>query len=321
LLLSLAAHVVVALLIWRAPRWQPAAPLNDTLEIDVFLPPPATETLGPPAPPPAAESPAGPADGSRSRSRPRPAPPVAPPPAGTPDRPVAPAGTNPSWLRMRSPVESSSLLRTPPVAEAPAAPARDSLGLPIVPLPDVIHHPIEKRAQGNTRTSTGLGVKVDAEGGIAFKDPGGFDLNHLAERMAGNDSYSHEKRRVAAATFEERFCLAEAAALQRQHDGLFHLKGRLEKLMQLQGLSGAQRREILFEMWDECLDGAADGQPDFGAAARATILAFIRRAMPAGSGAAFTPAELTALNLRRVSRSLFDPYGTLGRPDAGAAPR
>jgi hypothetical protein len=223
---------------------------------------------------------------------------------------------------MRSPGESSPLLRHAPVAEAPpTAPARDSLGLPIIPLPDVVHHPIEKRTQGNTRTGTGLGVKVDAEGGIAFKDPGGFDLNDLAERIAGNDSYSHEKRRVAEATFEERFCLAEEAALRRQRDGLFHLKGRLEKLMQLQGMSGAQRREILFEMWDECLDGAADGQPDLGAAARATIVAFIRRAMPAGSGAAYTPAELTALNLRRVSRALFDPYGTLTRPDAGAAPR
>jgi hypothetical protein len=219
---------------------------------------------------------------------------------------------------MRSPVASAPLYRAPSDGQPPPAPARDSLGLPIIPLPDVIHHPIEKRTQGNTSTGTGLGVKVDAEGGIAFKDPAGFDLNHLAERMAGNDSYSHEKRRMAEATFEDRFCLAKEAVLRRQHEGLFHLKDRLSGLMQLPGLTAAQRREIIFEMWDECLDGAAEGQPDLGAAARASILAFIRRAIPAGSGDAYTAAELTALNLRRVSRSLFDPYGTLTRPDAGA---
>lgn len=217
---------------------------------------------------------------------------------------------------MRSPVESTPLTRMPPGERLPSGPPRDSMGLPLIPLPDVVFNPIAERAQGKRETGTGLGVAVDAEGGMRFREPLP-DLTALAERVAGNDPFSHEKRKVAEATFEERLCLAREAALRRQQAGLFHLKERLEHVNQLPNLSGSEKRELLFDMWDECVEGAADGQPDLGAAARASIVAFIRRVFPAGSPQAFTPAELATLNRRRVSRPPFDPYAP-SRPDAGA---
>jgi hypothetical protein len=341
LLLSLAAHGLFIALIWRAPSLTSPAPLaGDLLEIDVRLLEPPAEHL-PPAPPVApAPPPAAPPDEGRAaapapespRARPRPdrrktgerqpATGAPPPTAAGPPAPEAPKRTK-FWLRMRSPVESTPLVQLPPGEQAPTGPPRDELGLPFIPLPDVIHHPIGEQVQGSKRTGTGLQVNVDREGRVAFKDPSGLDVNAMAEQIAGSDPYAFEKRRVAEATFEDRLCLAQEAALRRKQEGLFHLKDRLERLMQLPGLSPAARREMVFEMWDECLDDrpAADDtvpHPDLGAAARASILAFIRRVFPPGSPDAFTPAELATLNQRRLSRSPFAPYNTAPTPDAGA---
>jgi hypothetical protein len=208
----------------------------------------------------------------------------------------------------------------------PGPPLKNAWGLPNIPLPDVVHHPISKQVQGGRTTSSGLGVKVGGDGAIAFKDPAAaqlaplgarFDLNDVTERLAGNDPYAREKRQIAEATFEDRLCLAEEAAWRRKQEGMYYLKERLERLLVTPGLTSARRREIVFDMWDECVDDHADGQPNLGAAARAGIIAFIRRAFPAGSADAYTPAEIASLNERRVSRSPFDPYATARAPDAG----
>jgi hypothetical protein len=188
-------------------------------------------------------------------------------------------------------------------------------------------------------TPSGLGVRVKPDGTLSFSDPGTvrnvkpsvfpsglagvsgtFDVNDALARASGNDPYAYEKRKIAQATFEDRLCLAEAADRQRKQEGLLHLKDQLQSLRELPGLSGTRRREILFDLWNECVEEGADGQPNLAAAARATIIAFIRRAFPPGSPEAFTPTEIVALNRRRSSRSPFDPYGTLARsaPDAGA---
>jgi hypothetical protein len=314
--LSAALHAVLVGVILRAgPSGLPRS-AEDVLEIE--LRPAPAPVLPEPAAPASAEVPPAP----RSREgHPR------PPPGGAGARraPTAaplvgaqPAAREPVrsrfWLRMRSPVEAMPLVRAPAGEAAPSGPPRDELGLPYNPPPDVIHHPIGEQVQGNTRTGTGVAVRVDSEGGIRFRDPPIPDLNTVAERIAGNDPFSFEKARIAAATFEERLCLAKEAARRRLQDGAFHLKERLDHLRELPGLSTAQRREIAFEMWDECLEDRSDG-PDLYAAARATIVAFIRRAFPPGSPDAYTSAELATLNRRRVSRAPFDPYATA---DAGA---
>jgi hypothetical protein len=340
---SLAAHALLVAMLWRLPWAQVSGPsLRDAIEVDVRLATdPAFQTPGtvhdPGASAPAA--PRSPAAREVARWIDRT---TRPPRAVGRDRKPtstsAAAGehrANPFFLRMRSPVEASPLTRAPPGTE-PADAARPS-GLPFLPPPDVIHHPLTPQVQGGRTTSSGLGVKVGSDGAISFRDPkfvqdvkpglgvlpgmvglgGRFDINDLTERAAGNDPYAYEKRKIAEATFEERLCLAQQAALARKQEGLFHLKDRLEKLLHLPGLTAARRREIVFEWWDECVDDTADNQPNLGAAARATILVFIRRVFPPESPDAYTPAELAALNGRRVSRGAFDPYDTGRTPDAG----
>ena len=55
----------------------------------------------------------------------------------------------------------------------------------------------------------------------------------------------------------------------------------------------ADRRKLLFALWDECADD------ENGAAARATIIEFVRARLPRGAADGYTEAELDELNRGR----------------------
>lgn len=136
---------------------------------------------------------------------------------------------------------------------------------------------------------------------------GKFDLNDSVLRALGGKPYRYEQGRLAESTREERICQMLEADRRDRRQALFELKGRLNALVAQPDMTLAQQHTLLFELWDECLEGnEADSQ---GAAARATIEAFIRERMPAEGTKAYTTAELAMLNRRRTSKASFDPYG------------
>jgi hypothetical protein len=88
-----------------------------------------------------------------------------------------------------------------------------------------------------------------------------------------------------------------------------------------------EKRRIVFQKWDDCVDAGPD-RPAFAEAAadelatlraeaaenaRRTIEAFVRRHAPAGSQRAFAAAELERLNAKRRSAVRFDPYAEVAR--------
>ena len=70
----------------------------------------------------------------------------------------------------------------------------------------------------------------------------------------------------------------------------------------------AYRRQLLFELWDECLDEGPDDLVLASTQARRTIEAFVRKRLPRGSADAFSDGELEQLNVRRESKEAFRPY-------------
>jgi hypothetical protein len=70
--------------------------------------------------------------------------------------------------------------------------------------------------------------------------------------------------------------------------------------------STVQRKQALFEMWDECAETGTDELIAGGTAARKMIVGFIKGRMT--GAAAYTPAELAALNAKKKSKATFDPY-------------
>jgi hypothetical protein len=70
--------------------------------------------------------------------------------------------------------------------------------------------------------------------------------------------------------------------------------------------TAVQRKQALFEMWNECAETGTDELIAGGTAARKMIVGFIKGRMT--GDAAYTPAELAAFNAKKKSKASFDPY-------------
>jgi hypothetical protein len=73
--------------------------------------------------------------------------------------------------------------------------------------------------------------------------------------------------------------------------------------------SAAERRRILFALWDEAAEPDDRELAAAGHNARRAIERFVRRELPPGSADAFTVEELALLNARRGGGEQFRPYG------------
>jgi hypothetical protein len=168
----------------------------------------------------------------------------------------------------------------------------------------------------------GAGVTADVaeDGTIRFRDAknlgydarawnGRFDITDAVMRGAGQDPYAPIKQQLADETREQRICMAKAAQNRRQSAALLELSARVKAIAARADLAPRERRQVIFEIWDECTEGPGDSSVDYGGMARAIILSTIREVFPAGGELAYQPAELVAMNRRRTSRERFAPYG------------
>ncbi len=169
--------------------------------------------------------------------------------------------------------------------------ACDSYGSCITPPPDP--------------PSTGNADPSDA--GVFALLGGTFDLTDYAMgKLHAGDPYRARKQALLTATLAER---AErgAAFIADKHER------RAEMLVNNLNAGGgataepAQRREALFELWDEC----AEGDDKAGAAgdrARSMVIAWIRARLPTDGPDAYTADDLARLSARRTSQQPFAPY-------------
>jgi hypothetical protein len=158
--------------------------------------------------------------------------------------------------------------------------------------------------------------------GVGVGVSGRFDVTDQVMKLAGQDPYASVKRKMAEETREQRLCMARRYQGERQKQELFTLSTKVRRIANRTDLSAAQRRNLVFAIWDECLEDS-DSPTDYGAMARATILSVVRDVFPAGSEVAYQPAELLVINERRSSRQPFAPYDPspmrrARHPDAGA---
>jgi hypothetical protein len=131
-----------------------------------------------------------------------------------------------------------------------------------------------------------------------------FDVTDWIMRARGEDPYAVEKLRFLDQTRDDRAAmgaehrraqLAASAALMRNN--IANVWATIP--------DATQRKQVLFELWDEC---AESGEPELvvaGAAARAVVVDF---ASQLEGRDAFTPAELSRLNARRTSTLAFAPH-------------
>lgn len=147
----------------------------------------------------------------------------------------------------------------------------------------------------------------DTSGGTPPLASGSFDLTDGLMRGSGQDPYAARKMAFLDRTRGERMQIAATENRERLRRSLHQTRADLERLWRGSG-TAAEKRELLFMLWDECAESGSDEVVKTARAVRGAIVGFVRRHMPARSRLAFTAAELAQLNGRRTSAERFDPY-------------
>jgi len=140
---------------------------------------------------------------------------------------------------------------------------------------------------------------------------GNFDVTDSIMRAAGQDPYRAQRMKMLDETREQRLTLAARDRTARREAELAALPRELRNIWKDGARSAQERRQIIFQLWDECqepTEGEAEGSAT-GARARRQIVLFIRDHLAEGSIDAYPKEEIATLNLARQSRQRFDPYG------------
>jgi len=247
-------------------------------------------------------------------------------------------------MRMRTTEGSSEVVvpRPSEVGELPGPPPSDALPpgallgpvrapKPYVPVGDPRLKELGPRMRsdgdgGYKEDRARFSARIDRDGRIKFKDKGNvqldavgagwggltlfgsFDLTDAVLRALGDDPYAYEKMLIMERTREARAAMAMEERSENLREAQRKLPRLLEKVWAHTTWTPAQRRRLLFALWDEVDEDGDDEVRKAGAGVRAIIESFIRRALPEDGPDAFTADELEAMNRARRSRTRFEPY-------------
>jgi hypothetical protein len=174
---------------------------------------------------------------------------------------------------------------------------------------------------GYVEDRAGFSARVDRDGTIHFRDKGSaqlggegagtlvtFDLTDAVMRALGDDPYAYEKMKIMERTREVRAGMKLRERDRALHEAAVKITARLDRLWRQPAWTAAQKRRLIFMLWDEV---AETGDPEVrrgATAVRALIVKFVRARLPRTSADAFTDEELELLNRGRQSKEPFAPY-------------
>lgn len=136
---------------------------------------------------------------------------------------------------------------------------------------------------------------------------GSFDMTDWLMRMAGRDPYMAAKLRFLDRTRAERVELAAEYRQELLRNVTVIVRAHAARAWEAPG-TAAEKRRLLFELWDECIEGGSEDERQAAELARAAILGFVQSHLPAGSEHGYSAEELAELNRKRSSKQPFSPY-------------
>jgi hypothetical protein len=155
---------------------------------------------------------------------------------------------------------------------------------------------------------------------------GGWAMNGPTEwmyRWLGEDISARKKAELLRVTLDVRVGLAVEHMQGLIDDALAQLIADLDAVRHDPTLDAGQKRQRVFEIWDDCderlpVAGAAvpaeaesaldEARLDAAWRARRTIEKWIRLHMPEGTSRGYTAKQLARLDTERLSHEPFDPY-------------
>lgn len=175
--------------------------------------------------------------------------------------------------------------------------------------------------------SEGLAATIEADGRVAFPEAGGEPFAGPADfalRGDPNTQAGAKQAELIAATADLRKAISIRwydDTVDRSLEGIDH---ELESILRSEHIGIEQRREMIFERWDEAdsvlagfaamtaesaLGSVESKQAAASRTVRTRIEEFIRKKLPEGGADAYRPDELERLNARRKHSEPFAPYG------------
>ncbi len=161
-------------------------------------------------------------------------------------------------------------------------------------------------------------ARIRADGHVEFTDPGAatvdgpatigpgmmgsFDLSNAADAMMGKERSTAEKKWFLDQTAALRERLVEVARAEEAVQARRVLSRALDQILLANGLSPAQKRKEVLQLWESCGDDAESLE------ARRKVEDFIRLKMPEGTALGFTRVEIDRFNADRRGMAPFDPY-------------
>jgi hypothetical protein len=134
---------------------------------------------------------------------------------------------------------------------------------------------------------------------------GTADISAWLQRKLLGDPYASRKLKLLDETRDERVARGTKFRSQQLARSAEIATKNLARIVD--SMSAAEKKEALFELWDECEEGdGPTGQA--GQRVRALVLGYIRTHLPAGSASAYTADEIAAFDARRSSKQPFTPY-------------
>ena len=138
---------------------------------------------------------------------------------------------------------------------------------------------------------------------------GGFNPTDWLMRRTVGDPYASKKRAYLDATRDERAQIRAHHRTEQLARTSIIMRDNLERAW-ASTTDVAQRKQLLFELWDEVVEPADEESAiaEASRAARTQVIGFIRARLPQRGAHAYTRDEIAALNARKQSIETFAPY-------------
>lgn len=166
-------------------------------------------------------------------------------------------------------------------------------------------HELQHKGAGYEADHATFKGEVEPDGTAHIVEKRSYDPTEILMKKYGNDPYASNKLRMLDRTRDERYEIGKQYKV-RQLGHSAELAQKNLAFLWDHTQSTAERKEALFEMWDECAETGPDELVAGGTAARKLIVGFIRANLT--GAAAFTATELAAFNAKKKSSAAFDPY-------------
>lgn len=142
-------------------------------------------------------------------------------------------------------------------------------------------------------------ANVAADGSVKIDDSGLGGMDRYMKDH-GNDPYRANKLAYLDRTREQRVAIGKRYREQELKKSVIYMQQNIARLMSMTS-DVQQRKQGLFELWDECAETGTREEIAGGEDARAFVMNHIRGTVR------YTPAELRALNAQRHSKQTFAP--------------